>query len=359
VNKPRILLLASHAVAEYDDIRMFTDRGYEVFCPGGYQDPRVGIEGMRPGIPNAPVYPELIAACDARRAERGDPGDYIDWAKADIPDAVWDWAEVIICHHFPERWLPQIIRRGGKRVIWRTCGQSNPYLEAFMTPMRSKLEIVRYSPKERNLPNYAGEDAVIRFGKYPNDYLPWTGEQAVVGNVTQHMLQRGDACGYPFWKAATDGLVARPAGPGSEEIGGLGNLTYDQMRLYLSQCRAYLYTGTQPASYTLGLIEAMLTGVPVVSIGPRAFGPGWVGDVFEGHEISWPSVRISPDVAVSRVSMWFDLNDPSYARSYLRQLLSNEGGFADRMSAEQRQRAIDLFDVATVGKQWDELLCAS
>jgi glycosyltransferase involved in cell wall biosynthesis len=75
-------------------------------------------------------------------------------------------------------------------------------------------------------------------------------------------------------------------GPGSEDIGGPGALTYDEMRGWLRRARVYLYTGTQPASYTLGLIEAMMTGIPVVSIGPSwmdvfPYGP----DLFEGHEL--------------------------------------------------------------------------
>jgi hypothetical protein len=56
------------------------------------------------------------------------------------------------------------------------------------------------------------------------------------------------------------------------------------MRDYLRRIRAYLYTGTQPASYTLGLIEAMMTGVPVVSIGPDHMT--WQRDLFEGHELA-------------------------------------------------------------------------
>ena len=31
-----VLLLASHAVAEFDDVRMFSDLGYDVFAPGGW-----------------------------------------------------------------------------------------------------------------------------------------------------------------------------------------------------------------------------------------------------------------------------------------------------------------------------------
>lgn len=335
-----ILLLASHAIAEYDDIRMFTDLGHDVFCPGGYQNPRIGVEGMRPGIPEATVFPELIDACERVRAAKGDPGDMIDWAKAALPGEVVDWADVIIAHHFVDRWIAaqwDDIRH--KRVIWRTCGQSNHMLEAVMAPLRRRgLQIVRYSPKERNLPNYAGEDAVIRFGKYPGDYGPWIGDQAVVGNVTQHMAQRGDSVGFSFWTEATRGLPVKPAGPGSELIGGTGALSYDEMREYLRHIRCYLYTGTQPASYTLGLIEAMLTGVPVISIGPEAFGPGYVADLFEGHEIAGLAV-----------------DEPGYAADALDDLLGNAEAAAI-LGASQRQNALDLFDVGKVGQQWQEFL---
>src|SRR6185369_16408105 len=118
----------------------------------------------------------------------------------------------------------------------------------------------------RVLPGFAGEDALIRFGKYPDDYGPWVGDYEVVGNITQHMKQRGDACGYRDWVTFTDGLPTAPAGPGSDEMGemgGLGSLDYPVMLAYLRHVRAYLYTGTHPASYTLGLMEEMLSGVPV------------------------------------------------------------------------------------------------
>ena len=335
-----ILLLASHAVAEYDDIRMFTEMGHNVFCPGGYQNPRESGEGIRPPIPSAPVYPDLIEACERVRRERGDPGPMIDWAKAALPDEVIDWADIIICHHFPERWIGgQWGRIAHKRVVWRTCGQSNPDLEAYMAQARPLgLQIVRYSPKEVNLPNYAGHDAVIRFGKDPAEYGPWIGDNPVVGNITQHMLQRGDACGYPFWKAATEGLPVSPAGPGSEAIGGLGTLPFDDMKDYLRHLRVYLYTGTQPASYTLGLIEAMMTGVPVVSIGPKAFGPGWVGDVFEGHEIALLSA-----------------DSPERAGGWLKQLLESKE-LAHALSYRGRERAIALFGKDKIKAEWAAFL---
>jgi glycosyltransferase involved in cell wall biosynthesis len=214
-----------------------------------------------------------------------------------------------------------------------------------MLPFRERgLQIVRYSPAEyryfNRVGSFAGEDALIRFGKYPDDYGPWVGDLPVVGNVTQHMKQRGDACGYAFWEAATAGLPVRPAGPGSEEIGGLGSLSYEAMLEYLRHIRVYLYTGTTPASYTLGLIEAMLSGVPVVSIGPKAWGERFDGaDLFEA------------DTIVGRV----DFNDPTSAGALMNQLLKQEE-WAALYSVKQRALAIDLFGIETVGTQWREFL---
>ena len=344
-----LLLLASHAVAEFDDLRMFTDLGFDVFCPGGYEVPGRAPEGIRPPLPDTRVHPDLVDRLNQVRSERGEPGAAIDWGKAALHDDIIDWADAIIVHHFVDRWIVgQWDQIKHKRVIWRTCGQSDPALEAFMAPFRAEgLQIVRYSPKERNLGNFAGEDALIRFGKYPSDYGPWIGDNVGVGNITQHMKQRGDACGYGFWQAATDGLPVQPAGPGSEEIGGLGTLAYPAMLDSLRHLRAYLYVGTTPASYTLGLIEAMLSGVPTVSIGPEAWGASWGGAaLFEGHEIVDGSMKAS--------------DNPAFLNRILRHWYIDDrlgtDGIPENDSRCGREKAIRLFDVATVGPQWVEFL---
>ena len=358
-----VLLLASHGIAEYDDVRMFARLGYDVFCPGGYSDPAHPGETLRPPIPEAPDHPELRALCDAKRAEYAgaDAGHYIDWAKADLHPDLVDWADVIIVHHFVREWIgEQWPRIRHKRVIWRTCGQSDPGLERHMTRFRDDgLQIVRYSPAEEryfgNHGTFAGQDAMIRFGKYPDDYGPWTGDgdfqlhrdrrdvidvdinEPFIGNVTQNMVERGNATGLDFYLAATEGLPARPAGPGSEQLpGGIGALDYGEMLQYLRRARAYIYTGTTPASYTLGLIEAMLSGVQVVSIGPAA----WAGpdDLFEGHEIT---------------RFWSD--DPNSSKELLRTLLKDKN-HAAMVGYDHRLRAIDLFGMDTIGPQWQAFL---
>jgi hypothetical protein len=280
-----------------------------------------------------------MALCEQVRAANGEPGPYIDWAKARLHRDIIDWADVIIVHHFPERWIGgQWEQIKHKRVIWRTCGQSSPdgSLERFMAQF--PVEIVRYSPKERNLPDFAGESALIRFGKYPADYGPWVGDEAVIGNITQDMAKRGDHTGLSTWRDLTHGLPVCPAGPGSEDIGGLGTLPYAEMLTYLTRIRAYLYLGTWPASYTLGLMEAMLSGVPVVTV-------PWTPGI--GHEVLRDLFE-APDLLPHRPTR-------DAVQSYLKTMLRDRD-LAALHGEECRQAAIELFDVATVGPQWKAFL---
>jgi len=331
-----IVLLLAHSIEEYDQLRLLSGLGYDVFSIGGYIDPAHPHDTKRPGLPGVPYHPELHAAVDAMGT-----ADNLRFAKERIPDAVLDWADTIICHHYEHTWLvPQWDRLRGKRVIWRTVGQSVAGNEQMMAPLRDDgLQIVRYSPRERNIPGYAGEDALIRFYKDPDEWHGWTGESPQVLNVTQHLRQRDPYTNWAYWEAATAGLNRVPAGPGSEGIGGTGEISLPVMKQLLRQLRCYLYTGTQPASYTLGLIEAMMTGIPTVSIGPShmtifPYGPL----MFEGHEITGTSY-----------------DDPALARTRLQMLLS-DWDMARELGAAQRARAIDLFGMEKIGAEWKAFL---
>ncbi len=334
-----VLLLVSHAIAEYDDLRMLSDLGYDVFCPGGYEKPAEAREAMRPPLPDVKDFPELRALCEAQREKHAgeDASFVIDWAKGDLHPDLIDWADVIICHHFPVPWIhAQWQKIHHKRVIWRTCGQSNAELEQYTAPYRrGGLEIVRYSPMERNLGNFAGEDALIRFGKYVEDFPAWTGEVRVVVNVTQHLYQRHPATNWEFWEVATMDLPRLPIGPGSSVIGGPGELATEAMYAVLARSRAYLYTGTQPASYTLGLIEGMMVGIPMVSI-----GPSWMTypALFEGHELTGFAFENPEDVA-SLLRVW--LNDSDAAKE---------------VSIYQRSVAVQEFGMDTIGPKWKAFL---
>ncbi len=338
-----ILLCLSHSIEEYDQLRLLSSLGHSVASIGGYIDPAHPHVDARPAL-DIPMVQVVKDAVDGQ----GLP-DNLGAAQERIPDAILDWADVIIYHHLLERlygqWgetiAPWLAKDSAHRVIWRTVGQSVENNEMQAQQFRHRgLEIVRYSPKERNIPGYAGEDALIRFYKDPADWYGWHGSDVVVGNVTQDLRKRDPWTNYGFWGVATNPLPRRPAGIGSETHGGLGKLTYDEMRDYLRAIRCYLYTGTQPASYTLGLIEAMMTGTPVVSMGPAGFTifGDYEREMFEGHEIA---------------DLWTD--DPLVAMRMLAQLLEDRD-VAVAASNVQRARALELFGLDVIAPQWAEYL---
>lgn len=345
----RILILLSHAIEEFQQLDLLTGLGYEVASLGGYIDPRHPHSDLRPALPHVPFFPVVKDAVDALGTD-----DNLSAAQTNIPEAILDWLGddcAIILHHREERlWgqWPRLLdwKRGnaGRRVIWRTVGQSVSVNEEQARPYRmAGCERVAYSPKEANIPGYTGHDALIRFWGEQVDE-PWSGHVRQVIQVTQHLRQRDPFTNWKFWDSATRDLPAVAIGPGSEDIGGPGRVTPTAMADYLNACRAYLYTGTQPASYTLGLIEAMHAGIPVVSIGPEwmqvRYGEDGhtAAEMFEGHEIA---------------PLSFD--DPNGAHHALRRLLDDPEYAAD-ISRLSRGIARDLFDRDTVGAQWKAYL---
>ena len=340
-----VLLALAHSIEERDQVELFTRMGLGVFSLGGYIDPAHPHDPVRPGVPNALFHPELKAVVDALNTP-----DNLGAAKARIPEPLLDWADVLICHHHEQRWLvpqwPRLrdwIAGGRKRVVWRTVGQSVASNEAAMAPLRAEgLQVVRYSPLECNIPGYVGGDAMIRFWKDPEEWSGWTGGRRVVLTIGQHLKRRHPWTNWLYWEQATAGLPRLPVGYGSEEIGGPGVVPYGWLREALRLSRAFVFTGTQPASYTLGLVEAMMTGTPIVSIGPShmtqfPYGP----ELFEGHLLA----PLSAD-------------DPEEARALLRRLLRDEA-FARETSLRGRTRAVAEFGYEPVAAAWRAFLGAS
>lgn len=343
----RIVLCLSHSIEEYDQLRLLHSLGYEVASIGGYIDPAHPHDPKRPALPDVPCVPEVKAAVDALGTD-----DNLGNAQAHIPDAILDWLGadgVIIFHHHLWRLFGQWdrIRRwrdasSGRRVVWRTVGQSVEGNERDAAPFRADgLEVVRYSPKERNIPGYVGEDALIRFYKDPAEWGGWTGESPTVIQFVQSFPARWEWCNRPFFEQATDGLPRRVYGPDSEQLEyGGGQLDPAAQQAALRSAAVYLYTGTQPASYTLGLIEAGMTGTPIVSIGPahmRIFQP-YGPLLFEGHLLA---------------SGWSD--DPAKVRSMLAAILTDDA-WAATLAHQQRERFVAEFGREPVAAAWKAYL---
>ena len=338
----RIVLCLSHSIEEYQQLQLLTEAGYEVFSIGGYINPHVPHDDKRPPLFDVPHYSELQEIVDSLGTE-----DNLGAAQSRIPDPILEWLGddgVIIFHHLMQRlwgqWpLMQDWMKGSpeRRVLWRSVGQTDMALERTAAYYRKQgLERVAYSPMEANIPGHAGYDALIRFWVDPEEWGMWNGQTEEVINVTQNLFHRGQATSPLFWRQATDGLNAEALGEGTP--GGV--MPLEVMKQRLKDARAYLYCGTRPASLTLGLLEALVLGIPVVSIGPNTWGEGiaWLPDVFEGHLFAHEYAE-----------------DPQVAKHHLRALLGDYDAASDA-SVIQRTRAIKTFGKAPVMKAWQAFL---
>ncbi len=347
----KLLYFSCHEILEYDELKLFSELGYECYSLGAYTQPGGEEHRKRPplALPYDPHFIELSLQYDRRQ----------------IHPEMLEGFDIIVIMHTPDFLAPhrssdkeafgegnwplfrEFIKKGG-RVIWRSIGQSIPHVERRLAPMVAEgLEVVRYSPAEETIEGYVGCDALIRFYKDPDEWTGWTGDDRVVINFTQSLKSRGDFTGYKTVTKVFEGIPAKVYGPGNDDLGILsgGQLSNEQQIQTMRSARAYFYTGTYPASYTLSFIEAMMTGVPMIAVG-RQLGNG---PMFPGM-----SVYEVPDIIQDGISGYVS-DQPHILRRHVQELLADVN-LAKSISAFGRARAIELFGKSKIKAQWADFL---
>lgn len=335
----KILFVGCHQVLERDEISLLTELGHDVFSyQGAYMDPRGHFSLHRPGIEGMTYHEDMAKLA-------------VLHPKTSMPQEIVNWADVVILMHMPE-WIVnnwQMFRELKKPVIWRSIGQSTKKIEQIVKfYMHEGLQVVRYSPKEHNIPQYAGEHSMIRFYKDEDDLKDWNGNEKKVVNFTQTLKGRRQFCHYEHIMKLLDGFDAKVYGPGNDDLGALngGEVPYERMKEILRNSRVFVYGGTWPASYTLGLMEAMMVGIPVVAIGKELAqnveGAPYM-NFYEGHEIIEDGVS------------GFVSDDLEYLRRRIQQLLDDES-LAKSIGAAGRRRAIELWSKKKIKMEWETFL---
>ena len=326
----KLLYVSCHSILEYDEIKLFSELGIDVFSYGTYRDPRSVDDPKRPPL-------DLLFHQDLFDLTKIDD-------KTNIPAALIDWADVVMVMHRSDWLHANWEKLRGKDVILRTIGQNDSKNEADLIPLRQQgLNLVRYSPRERTIPGYVGEDAVIRFYKDPDEFKGWTGQHKSILTVAQDMVARNDHCNFSFFEKATHGLPRFLVGKGSEVVGpwGQGVVSYEHLKDFYRKCRVYFYTGTYPASYTLNFIEALMTGCPMVALGPK-----WGNSAFARDQQTYEV----PDYSEGGTNILL-ADDVDTARKHCMDLL-NDAGFASMLSERARQTAIKYFAKDLIKSDW-------
>lgn len=328
----KLLYISVHEILEYDELLLFTELGYECFSLGGaYMDPRGHSILRRPGIPNMEYNEELVKTATT-------------FPRTEIPEDFLDLFDVIVVMHSPDVIIQNWKKFKNRKVVWRSIGQSTPEVERQLSKFKDDgLKIVRYSPSEKRIPGYIGEDAMIRFYKDPEAYSNWNGTDLKVINFTQTLKGRRNFCGYDMLMKVGMGFPFKVYGPGNEDLGEFngGLLPYEFMNGQLRDARVYLYGGTWPACYTLSFMEAWMTGIPVVSVGSATW-----------RHKDHPQMNIFevPELIEDGVN-GFVSDNPEMLKLRISQLL-NDYELAFKIGNSGREAAIKYFGKNTIKDQW-------
>lgn len=340
----RILYMPCHIILEYDEVRLLKDLGHEVFSVGGYCDPRKPHNNMRPPL-NFDADPMVLSMfyhmCHQnflKGIPEGDCGKHFTKEFIDNFDCI------IVVHRMDWIKLNWDLFKS-KLVILRTIGQNTSINEDSLKYCIDKgVKIVRYSPKERQLKNYAGEDIVLRFFKYNSDFKKRDVVNKNAMTFGQSVKFREKFCFGDCMEMVSKQVPYKLYGPENQLYNFNGGfLSYDEQIQMLSNTSVYFYTGTYPAQYTLNFIEAMLSGIPIVSIGTEI-----TEDFCEPFPFEVPDI-------LSTVYSDLCFNNINQISNRLNELIQNEK-LNGIISEKQLKVAYDLFSVERNKFDWNDFL---
>ena len=331
-----ILLVSVHPVLEYDEIKIFESLGHRVFSLGFYFQ-RESDNQVRPPLTNSDWHTEKIQEFRSL-ACRSDHDGATRWR---LTAEFCRKFDLFIVDHdvgfIQENW-PNMI---SSPVVWRAIGQESVRSEDIVRKYRSAgLKVVRWSPIQRQLKKFAGMDRVIRASADPSVWQGWEGDQERILTFNNDFLRRRETLSFDLWKEATQELPVDLYGLRNEGLPQWrGTLTFEAQRAALRHARVALITGSRPAPYTLGFIEAWMTGTPVVH-----FGRDHVASIEPG-EFEIPEL-------IEHGRNGFIARSAQEAREIISSLLTDHT-LAERISVQGRQDAVKLFSVEGIKCDWE------
>lgn len=159
----------------------------------------------------------------------------------------------------------------------------------------------------------------------------WRGELASGITVINHLGTRGRRLGADLFAYARDQLPLDLAGMGSEALGGLGELPLHELPALCARYRFFFH----PVRYTslgLGLIEAMMLGMPVVAL----------------------ATTETPNVIENGISGYID-TCPERLIERMRELLRHHR-IAAQLGACARERALGRYGIGRFVRDWNAVL---
>jgi hypothetical protein len=159
----------------------------------------------------------------------------------------------------------------------------------------------------------------------------WQGELARGITVINHLERRGRRLGADLFAHAREQVPLDLLGMGSEALGGLGEAPLHQIPALCARYRFFFH----PVRYTslgLGLIEAMMLGMPIVGL----------------------TTTEMPNVIENGISGYTD-TDPARLVDRMRELIRHHR-VAAQLGARARERALERYSIGRSVRDWNAVL---
>lgn len=172
---------------------------------------------------------------------------------------------------------------------------------------------------------------VIEHGVMVPDGVAYEGSLARGLVVINHLSRRGRRLGGDLYRQAAAQVPLALVGMGAEELGGLGEIPHQRLPAFAARYR-FLFNPIRYTSLGLAVIEAMMTGLPVVGLATTE-----MATVLRDGENGFASN--SPEQLIERMA-----------------LLLREPALAKALGARARRDARERFGIARFVADWERVL---
>jgi hypothetical protein len=335
---------ADHCTLEWETLSLFNELGISLFSTGLFLDPKnPDYEHTQKGPLGFEADPALI-----QDFQKLNPNRQVH-TKVVLSKSLVDKFDVVFVDHccpYPlyiyDNW--EVIKH--KPIIWRTYAQQSSQVELMTQHYRKLgLKLIRFSPKERTIPNYAGDDAIIRSPMDPAEYSGWTGSSGTVltfNNFFEQRLYVSNTYLYLQIRSLFPQIFHLYGTFNDNSIVSEGFLSDEEQKQKYREAAVYFALGSKPASLTYNFMEALLTGTPVVTWGPM------LGSAQESQD--WKNTYEVPDLFENGVHCMYS-DDPKEIIEYIKLLLTDRS-FSEKLSKNGRAKAIEIWDKEKIKTQW-------
>lgn len=337
----KLLYISCHETLEYDELRIFTELGYEVFSVGYWMNPHEPKTTIRPAIPQMKVNHELIAKFEKDYPDYKLPRAEVQTGRVRLQKDFLDNFDVVVNCWYQSN-LEACLLNSSLPIIHRTIDIIHESIEETHTALyirRRPFYMVRMSEAENRYAKIKPQ-AIITQCVNKDDFKGWVGDEKKVFTTIKGFDNRPDTS-LPLYNSTTELFDRVLVGLDNKSVGDNSwvkqGIPQDEMLKLMQSCRVNYVQPRIGAAMVYGFIEGMMAGCPVVTYGQKYNGIHWTANQYIKNGINGFLCNSTED-AVSKI-----------------QLLMDDYDLAKEISVKARDTAIKNFDYETIKGQWAKL----